>query len=160
MIYIVHHDGTVAAAHAEYFVRWGEYHYCGVSGTTEREAVTRWTKDRPEVAAVADTEDDAREMARLVTARAEVTTPVAEGYATGGLWACAYACGDALDVVAYATRNGVPDLARCVLAGRWQGGQWTHRTGDCALGPRAQWGTLWTKVEAWVKRDVLQRGTP
>lgn len=159
MIYIVHHDGTVAAAHAEYFVRWGEYHYCGVSGTTEREAVTRWAKDRPEVAAVADTEDDAREMARLVTARAEPAAPVAEGYASGGLWACAYACGDALDVVAYATSgDGRPDLARCVLAGRWQGGQWTHRTGDCALGPRARWGSLWAKVEAWVSR--IGRGGP
>lgn len=69
MIFLVHHDGTTAEAHAECFARWGEYHYCGVSGTTEREAVTRWAKDRPEVAAVADTADDAREMARLVTAR-------------------------------------------------------------------------------------------
>jgi hypothetical protein len=55
---------------AQHFARWGEYHYCGAAGTTEREAVTRWAKDHHEVAAVADTEDDAREMARLVTQRA------------------------------------------------------------------------------------------
>lgn len=67
MTYLVHHDGTIAEARVEYFARWDEYRYCGVSGTTEREAVTRWAKDRPEVAAVADTADDAREMARLVT---------------------------------------------------------------------------------------------
>ena len=73
MTFLVHHDGTIAEAHVEYFARWDEHRYCGVSGTTEREAVARWAKDHPEVAAVADTEDDAREMARLVTARAEPT---------------------------------------------------------------------------------------